>query len=232
MTRLDRALARMPAASPFGFDLAARGVLALDLSAANPALQAFDPLDTARFCAWIDAQLRAAGVDCAAGGYAEDRALYRMSPLFRQADGRWRTIHLGIDLWAPAGTQVHAVLDGRLHSCADNAAFGDYGPTLVFAHDVDGLRFHTLYGHLARSSLEGLAPGAPVAAGQHIGALGAPDENVGWPPHLHLQIVIDLEGRSGDYPGVCCADERTRWLANCPDPNLLLRLAALGPRNP
>jgi peptidoglycan LD-endopeptidase LytH len=232
MNALHSRLGQLTAASPFGFDLNARRGLLLDLSANNPGLQAFDPLDTARFSAWIDMQMRAAQADYAAGGYAEDRALYRMSPLFRQADGRWRTIHLGIDLWAAAGTPVHAVLDGRLHSCADNAAFGDYGPTLVFAHEVDGLRFHTLYGHLARNSLEGLAPGAPVAAGQRIGALGAPDENVGWPPHLHLQIVVDLQGRSGDYPGVCCADERARWLANCPDPNLLLRLAALGTRSP
>jgi murein DD-endopeptidase MepM/ murein hydrolase activator NlpD len=232
MTPLERALERIAAVSPFGFELDRRGVLALDLSAANPALQAFDPLDTARFCAWIDAQMRGAGVDCAVGGYAEDRALYRTSPLFRQADGRWRTIHLGVDLWAPAGTDVHAVIDGRVHSCADNAAFGDYGPTLVFAHEFEGLRFHTLYGHLSRNTLGALRPGQAVSAGQRIATLGAPDENVGWPPHLHLQIVVDLDGRSGDYPGVCCADERDRWLANCPDPNLLLRLAALSPARP
>jgi peptidoglycan LD-endopeptidase LytH len=232
MSTLDAMLSGLAAASPFDFDLNARRGLVLDLSAGNPQLQAFDPLDTARFSAWVDAQMGAAQADYAVGGYGEDRLLYRMSPLFRQVDGRWRTIHLGVDLWAAAGTPVHAVIDGTLHSSADNSSFGDYGPTLVFAHDVNGLRFHTLYGHLARSSLPGLEPGQRVDAGQRIGALGAPDENVGWPPHLHLQIVVDLEGRSGDYPGVCSADERERWLANCPDPNLLLRLAALKLRSP
>ena len=31
----------------------------------------------------------------------------------------------------------------------------------------------------------------------------------------------------GDYPGVCAPSERERWLAQCPDPTLLLRIAAL-----
>ena len=232
MTPLQRSLAQAPTASPFGFDLDAAGVVALDLSAGNAALGAFDPLDLKRLGTWVQAQMHAAAVRCAAGGYAEDRALYRLSPLFRQADGRWRTIHLGVDLWAAAGTPVHAVLDGRLHSLADNRTFGDYGPTLVFAHEIDGWRFHTLYGHLARAGLSTLRPGQTVGAGERIGALGEPDENVGWPSHLHFQIVVDLEGRTGDYPGVCEAGERERWLANCPDPNLLLRIAALRSHSP
>jgi peptidoglycan LD-endopeptidase LytH len=57
--------------------------------------------------------------------------------------------------------------------------------------------------------------------------LGGADENVGWPPHLHLQIIRDLEGRRGDYPGVCRVSEAPQWLARCPDPNLLLRIEAL-----
>ena len=82
--------------------------------------------------------------------------------------------------------------------------------------------FHVLYGHLARRSLDLLTPGQRVAAGEVIGWLGQPDENVGWPPHLHFQIIRAMDGREGDYPGVCHRDEGDRWLANCPDPEALL----------
>ncbi|MDP9140101.1 MAG: peptidase M23, partial [Pseudomonadota bacterium] len=127
-------LRSLPAASPLGFDLNARHCLALDLSAGNPRLDSFDPLDTARFSTWIDQEIAAAGANYAAGGYGEDRALYRMSEIFAAADGGHRTVHLGIDLWAPAGTTVYSVLDGHIHSLADNAAFGDYGPTVIVEH--------------------------------------------------------------------------------------------------
>jgi murein DD-endopeptidase MepM/ murein hydrolase activator NlpD len=227
MPALPALLAELPAASPFAFDLNSRRCHRLDLSEANPTLQGLDPADSADFGAWIARQLAAAGADYAAGGYAENRALYRMSPRFRTADEDVRTLHLGIDLWITAGTAVHAVLPGVVHSTADNNAFGDYGPTVILEHSLQGERFYTLYGHLARPTLERTRTGQRVAAGELIGWLGEPHENVGWPPHLHLQVIRNLEGRSGDYPGVCKFSERALWLERCPDPNLLLRIEAL-----
>ncbi len=227
MTALVRLLHSLPAASPLGFDLNARRCLALDLSASNPRLDCFDPLDTARFTAWVKQEIDAAGADYAAGGYGEDRALYRMSALFAAVDGGHRTVHLGIDLWAPVGTTVHSVLDGHIHSVADNAAFGDYGPTVIIEHPLGNARLHILYGHLARPTLQRVHTGQPVAAGEQIGWLGAPDENHGWPPHLHIQLITDLGQRQGDYPGVALERDRATALAACPDPNLLLRIKAL-----
>ena len=61
-----------------------------------------------------------------------------------------------------------------------------------------------------------------VETGRVIGALGDPAENGGWPPHLHFQCMLDMEGYSGDYPGVCKWCEREQYLRNCPDPALLL----------
>jgi hypothetical protein len=55
-----------------------------------------------------------------------------------------------------------------------------------------------------------------------IGALGIPAENGGWPPHLHFQCIVDMEGYMGDYPGVCKWSEREQYLRNCPDPIQLL----------
>jgi hypothetical protein len=54
-------------------------------------------------------------------------------------------------------------------------------------------------------------------------------ENARWPPHLHFQIVIDMEipiaiGKKGDYPGVCKLSEKEKYLNNCLDPDLILQM--------
>jgi murein DD-endopeptidase MepM/ murein hydrolase activator NlpD len=227
VSALDELLARLKVASPFPFPVNARRWLKLDLSGGNAALRGVAVGDPHRFGHWLADQVAQAGADYAGGGYGEDRALYEMSPHFRAADGDTRTIHLGIDLWLQAGTPIHAVHAGRVHSTADNAAFGDYGPTIVLEHRVDGRVFHTLYGHLSRDSLRQTRAGEPIRTGELIGWLGEPTENVGWPPHLHFQVIRDLDGRRGDYPGVCLRGEADTWLERCPDPNLLLRIETL-----
>ena len=141
--------------------------------------------------------------------------------------GERRTIHLGIDLFAPAGTPVCAPLAGTVHAFADNAALQDYGPVIVLAHTSDdGDEFFTLYGHLSRESLTGLEVGQPVAAGAPFATLGSAAVNGGWPPHLHFQIVTDLLELGADFPGVGTASQRTIWKALCPDPNLMLAIPA------
>lgn len=222
-------LAGLPVASPLSFELNARRCLRLDLSENNLALHGFDPGDTPGFSAWIARQILESAADYAAGGYAEDRALYKMSKVFTTDAEEPRTLHLGIDLWLAAGTEVRAVLPGIVHSTADNAAFGDYGPTVILEHAIGNERFFTLYGHLARPTLQRTRAGQRLAAGEQIGWLGEAHENMGWPPHLHFQIIKDLDGRRGDYPGVCKSSERAQWLAGCPNPNLLLHIQALDP---
>lgn len=226
---LLRTLAKTASASPFPFALNAVRALRLDLGSDADSLDGTSPADTVAFHAWIRGKLRAARAAYAVGGYGEDRALYRMSDLFGVGAEEPRTVHLGIDFWLAAGTQVQSLLPGVVHSTRDNKEFGDYGPTIIVSHEIDGQRFHILYGHLSRASLLLTAPGKTLEAGAPIGWLGEPHENVGWPPHLHIQIIRDLDGREGDYPGVCRASEKDTWLARCPDPNLLLRLTALKP---
>lgn len=156
------------------------------------------------------------------GGYDEDRAIYD-GPVFAAEPGaEARSVHLAIDVFAAAGALVFAPLAGRVHSFQDNANPKDYGPTLLLEHDVGDLTFWTLYGHLSRDSLDGLYVGRPFAAGDRIGALGDARENGGWPPHLHVQVILDLMGRSGDFPGVFKPSERERWKRICPDPVPLL----------
>jgi murein DD-endopeptidase MepM/ murein hydrolase activator NlpD len=157
------------------------------------------------------------------GGYLEHRMIYSSSPLFHVTQHP-RNIHLGIDFWTNAGTAVHAPLAGTVHSFQDNAAFRDYGPTIVLQHTMHGRTFHTLYGHLSRASLDGLELGQSIHKGQCIAWLGAPDENGNWPPHLHFQIIVDMQGKKGDYPGVCALEELKAYSTNCPDPRWLLKI--------
>lgn len=227
MKSLSTLLAGLPVASPLPFDLNAERGIRLDLSEYNRALDAFDPGDTAAFSAFVEGEIRRASARYAAGGYAENRTLYAMSSVFGTGEAEPRTLHLGIDLWLAAGTAIHAVLDGVVHSTQDNHAFGDYGPTLILEHALEGERFFTLYGHLAQATLQRTRPGQHVSRGALLGWLGTAHENVGWPPHLHFQVMRDLGGCSGDYPGVARPSEAAGWLANCPDPNLLLRIRAL-----
>ena len=116
-----------------------------------------------------------------------------------------RTIHLGVDLFAPSGTPVRAALAGTVHLVADNAAPLDYGPLVVLRHVSDeGDDFFTLYGHLTRASLERLAEGQPICAGDSCSRqIGSADVNGGWTPHLHFQVITDLLDLGRGLSGVC-----------------------------
>ena len=194
-----------------------------DFTSANTELAAIDLNDEQTFTDYIFSTIRRREAPYGIGRHYEDRTIYERSEVF----GTHRSVHLGIDIWAPAGSAVYAPLGGIVHSYADNNQHGDYGPTIILQHSRNGAIFHSLYGHLSRESLSGLEPGMPVSAGSRIATLGHYEENVHWPPHLHFQLILDMEGKWGDYPGVCARSERERYLKNCPDPNLLLRIDAL-----
>ena len=162
-----------------------------------------------------------------AGGYGEDRAIYD-GPVFAAKPGEEaRTLHLGIDIFAPADTSVFAPLSGRLHSFQDNANPKDYGPTLIVEHDVTSeLTVYTLYGHLSRASLVGKHVGQAINAGDALATLGDKDVNGGWPPHLHFQVILDLGGARGDFPGVFKPNQAEAARRLCPDPAPLLGIAS------
>lgn len=208
------------------FDFQNDPFLLLDFTADNPELADLDLTNTAVFTDYVFGKIRQAGAVAGVGGYNEHRVIYRRSPHFNQTEES-RCIHLGIDLWAEAGTPVFAPLDGIVHSFRDNNNFGDYGPTIILEHVWNGKPLYTLYGHLSRPSLTGLQVGMAVKAGQKIAELGPFPENGDWPPHLHFQLMTDLGGHQGDFPGVCTLSERERYLAICPNPNQLLHIPGL-----
>ena len=204
-------------------------VQVFDLSAGSLELPSgLDPADADAFTAFIFDAMHAAGAEIGVGRYNEPRLCYRARQFEVQGnDGpEWRTVHLGIDLFLPPGSPVYAPLAGTVHSSQDNNFPLDYGPTVLLQHDAGGVPFFTLYCHLSRSSLSNLREGMPVHRGQQIGTIGTASENGGWAPHLHFQIITDLFGERGNYPGVAAPSQRTVWTGICPDPNLILQIPA------
>ena len=193
-----------------------------DFSKQNPEITNVDMSDAAGLESYINKTLAESERTWGMGGYGEDRFFYEKSPLFKSGD-EYRSIHIGLDLWLPANTEIFVPLDATVHSFQNNDAFLDYGPTIILQHELDGIIFFTLYGHLSGSSLDGLSVGKKIAHGQHLATLGETAENGSWPPHLHFQIIGDLLGKSGDYPGVVVPSESKRYLDICPDPELLLK---------
>lgn len=197
-------------------------LLLLDFTGSNTALTDEILKDTTLFTRYINSRLAAAGAVYGIGGYNEHRTIYSRSKVFDAEGEEPRRLHLGIDIWGKPYTKVMAPLDGIVHSFAFNNAFGDYGATIILSHQIEGLPFYTLYGHLSLNSLKNLYEGQNIKAGDVFAEFGIPFENGQWPPHLHFQIIRDMEGRKGDYPGVCKFSEREKYLDNCPDPDLIL----------
>lgn len=172
----------------------------------------------------IEAEMKAAGADVAIGHYCEDRNVYE-SDFFVDEGKESRTVHLAVDLFAPAGTPVYAALDGKVFLFNDNTAHLDNGPMIVLEHETDqGIKFHTLYAHLSRESLESLSVGKEIKSGQQIATMGTEEVNVGWPPHTHFQIIMDLCDMANDIFGVAALSELPVWRSICPNPNLILRI--------
>lgn len=196
----------------------------LNLSEGNQQLKHWDVTNPTECQAYIDSILDANGGLVAYGGYLEHRNLYTDKASFNSRSEQPRNIHLGIDYWAPANTTVVTPLDGTVHSFNNNYKVGDYGPTIILEHQIEDTVFYTLYGHLSLESLDNLAIGKSFEAGSILATLGTPEINVNYAPHLHFQIIKDLQGYKGDYPGVCTQNNLGYYKENCPDPNLLLKL--------
>ena len=213
-------------------ELAERPHTVLDLSVGSRWLGTTGDLDARGWTDLLFGHMRANGAAVGVGRYDEARRWYDSDAFaIRGEDGlERRTVHVGIDLFAEPGTPIHAPFDAVVHSFRDNAARLDYGPTIVLRHEAGGVgAWYTLYGHLSRDSLAGLRPGQQIAAGAEIGRIGPYPENGDWAPHLHFQVISDLLGREGDFPGVAPPSQREVWLSLSPDPNLVLGIPDLAP---
>lgn len=153
------------------------------------------------------------------GGYLEKRNLYAKSALFNSES--IRNIHLGVDFWATAGTGILSPLNAIVHSAHYNEGEGNYGGTIILKHCIKDFSFYSLYGHLSKASLN-LQKGASVKKGKVFCALGNPQENGNYIPHLHFQWILNLPKDAVDYAGVCAESKIELFAKNSPQPQLYL----------
>lgn len=92
-----------------------------------------------------------------------------------------RGYHLGIDLLAPRGAEVHAVADATVAFAGTRRGFGKL---VVLDH---GHGYQTYYAHLTAIS-RGLAPGDVLLRGDVLGLVGSTGRSTG--PHLHLETRL------------------------------------------
>lgn len=178
-------------------------------------------LDTGMLNENIRTSIRQSGKAIGLGKYAEARPFYTSDAFKHEGNEgpEWRTVHLGLDVFAPDETAVYAPLDGEIVHVDDNKGDRNYGPTVIIKHQIEpGLNFYTLYGHLSKKSISLLTVGALIRAGSKIAELGGIEENGGWSPHLHFQIILDLLASRGDFYGVALPSQQAVWTSLCPDP--------------
>jgi hypothetical protein len=193
-----------------------------DLTSSNTELVPEILDDTDLFSRWISDKLAVNNCRYGIGGYNEHRTIYSRSTYFDGGEEP-RRLHLGVDIWGIAGTPVYNFHDAEVHGFHFNDHFGDYGSTIILKYTIKDLVFYGLYGHLNLAALDNLSYGMQIPGGTQFAEFGRKEENGYWPPHLHFQLILDMQGMVGDYPGVCKYSEREAYLQNCPDPNMVLK---------
>ena len=99
-----------------------------------------------------------------------------------------QSMHQGIDLAAPAGTEVFAAADGTVTAVGFDPMYGNY---IIISHSNN---WTSLYGHLL--TIETLLR-SEVKSGNLIGRVGSTGYSTG--PHLHFELRQD--GRAFDPAG-------------------------------
>lgn len=200
-----------------GTDIPANAYFRIDLSAKATAGKVTDPFIS--MGEFIQSKCSAEKY-CPFGGFLEKRGFYTADQ-YTRGKQMARDLHIGVDIWLPAGTPVYAPLDGKIHSFAYNDKPLDYGGTIILEHEWKGMQFYALYGHVSKNSVQNLRAGTLIKKGTQIADLGSHKENGGWYPHLHLQVIKDLGRFSGDYPGVV-AEKNKNVIENCMNAEFLV----------
>ena len=160
----------------------------LDLSEPVTTRGKYTTTDFATFQREIFDEMAAAGASWGIGNYLENR-----SGLLGDYPGmiqEGRVYHAGLDIIVPPGVPLYAPLEGKVHAAVVDGGAGNYGGVVVLRHDLDGVTFYSLYGHL-NTSFE-VAPGQAVRAGERFGSIGQGEDSGGWFSHTHLQILTPL----------------------------------------
>lgn len=158
-------------------------------------------------------------IDLGVGPWGEERPVYS-SDAFQSvfAPDQRRALHLGLDLFAPAGSNVRAPLEGTVVDLFETDLPLDYGHAVLLRHEADDLIFHSLWGHLSAQTVRDRKIGAHLKSGDVIGQIGAIHENGNWQPHVHIQLITYEPACAADIIGAGEAIYRALWQDLFPDP--------------
>lgn len=188
--------------------------LVLDLGSAESAIAAASARqDHEGAQSAYDALQQQQGFSLGLGPWGEKRIVYT-APFFESVllTGKRRNVHLGLDLFAPAGTELFTPLPAKVVAATINPQPQDYGGLIMLEHEPEpGLRFWTLWGHLDHASVGMHRVGDRLEAGDLVARLGDFAENGGWVPHLHLQIATVPYDDASAVPGVGEEDLLNVW---------------------
>ena len=56
--------------------------------------------------------------------------------------------------------------------------------------------------HVAEPQPAGSAVKQMMISGERLCKVGSPPTNGNWPPHVHFEIIMDMLGRDGEFPGM------------------------------
>ena len=151
-----------------------------------------------------EAHCRENGIELGIGPFGEERTVYAGDMFVsRFIEKTRRTRHLGLDLFMAAGTKLFTPLPATVVSVEIETDPLGYGCLIALRHEPEGCPpFVSLWGHLAHEAMGRLTAGDRLEAGALVGEMGAPTENGGWAPHLHLQLSADTNLTATEILGV------------------------------
>ncbi len=172
---------------------------------------------------WIEQRLH---VDWVYGGWMENRTRLLSDVKYLRKNKTF--LHLGIDLSFDAGTCIFAIGDGPIvHIGTDSPLKGGWGGHVLQMIKFKGKPHLLIYCHLGFIQEKDRL--RTISKGDFIGLVGNKNENGGWGPHLHLQLVSDVDHvinwahfMDKEIDGYGKVKDIAYWAKRCPDPTSLI----------
>ncbi len=101
--------------------------------------------------------------------------------------GAGTSFHHGMDFNPGIGAPIQAIADGVV-SFREDADGGGLGYYVIIDHNIDGMKFQSVYGHMLAGSVQ-MQVGQEVHVTDIVGQVGNTGASTG--PHLHFEIRID-----------------------------------------
>ncbi|MBI3632717.1 MAG: peptidoglycan DD-metalloendopeptidase family protein [Candidatus Vogelbacteria bacterium] len=169
----------------------------------------------------VDGLAQKMGVDFTYGGYMELR-----DTLFKGIPGD-NFLHLGVDFFVPAGTQVASNVRAEVILIDDDSSLGGgWGPRVI-VRPICGTDV-LLYAHLDRNIT--CKVGDVLKPRQVFASIGKRPYNGGWLPHLHVQAIDgdffeELQKRSiHELDGYVVPNDMSKLKIDFPNPMKYVRL--------